>query len=106
LHCISMRKRTLPVGVTESKTEPWFRYSRGQHGAARYFYYGRKRSKAAVRKEVVAYATRENKKWTPKIAAPRIGGKTTSNKSGVVGVSIKTEKGRTRGSAYYYWWAR
>jgi hypothetical protein len=101
-----MRKRNLPVGVTESRTEPWFRYSRGQHGKPRYFYYGRKQTKAAARNEVVAHATRENKKWTPKIAAARKGRKTKSNTSGVVGVSIKVEKGRVRGSKYRYWWAR
>ncbi|MGH7943484.1 MAG: hypothetical protein ACREH8_11010 [Opitutaceae bacterium] len=101
-----MRKRKLPVGVTESKTEPWFRHSRGQHGKARYFYYGTKKSKAEARDEVIAYATRENKKWTPKITAARKGRKTKSNRSGVVGVSIKVEKGRVRGSRYRYWWAR
>jgi hypothetical protein len=96
----------MPIGVTESKTEPWFRYSRGQHTKPRYFYYGAKRSKAAARAEVLAYATRENKKWTPKINAARKGRKTKSNRSGVVGVSMKTEKGRARGSRYRYWWAR
>lgn len=101
-----MKKRTLPVGITESRTEPWFRYSRGQHAKATYFYYGKTQKKAAARKEAVAYALRQNKKWTPKIAAARIGRKTRSNRSGVVGVSIKTEKGRARGSRYYYWWAR
>lgn len=101
-----MKKRTLPVGITESKTEPWFRYSRGQHSKPTYFYYGTKRKKAEARQEAIAFATRQNKKWTPKIAAARIGRKTRSNRSGVVGVSIKTEKGRVRGSHYYYWWAR
>jgi hypothetical protein len=101
-----MRKRKLPIGITESRTEPWFRYSRGQHVSPRYFYYGAKQSKAAARAEVIAYATRQNKRWTPKIEAARIGRKTRSNRSGVVGVSIKTEKGRKRGSRYRYWWAR
>lgn len=101
-----MSKRKLPVGVTESRTEPWFRYSRGQYAKARYFYYGAKSTKAETREKVIAYATRENKKWTPKIAAARKGRITKSNKSGVVGVSIKTEKGRTRRSSYRYWWAR
>jgi hypothetical protein len=101
-----MRKRTLPIGVTESRTEPWFRHSRGQHGKARYFYYGTKQTKAEARAEVVAFALRENKKLTPKIIAARRGRTTKSNRSGVVGVSIKIEKGRTRGSHYRYWWSR
>jgi hypothetical protein len=101
-----MKKRYLPVGITESKTEPWFRYSRGQHSKPTYFYYGKSESKAAARKKAVALALRENKKWTPRIAAARVGRKSRSNRSGVVGVSIKTEKGRVRGSHYYYWWAR
>jgi hypothetical protein len=102
----SMRKRKLPLGVTESRTEPWFRYSRGQHGKPRYFYYGSKRTKNEARQAVVALATRENKVWTPKIIAARKGRRTKSNTSGVVGVSIKLEKGRVRGSRYRYWWAR
>lgn len=101
-----MRKRTLPVGITESRTEPWFRYSRGQHAKPKYFYYGVKNSKAEARAEAITYALRENKKWTPKIAAARIGRMSKSNTSGVVGVSIKKEKGRKRGSVYSYWWAR
>jgi hypothetical protein len=101
-----MKKRALPVGITQSRTEPWFRYSRGQGGPAEYFYYGAKRSKARARAQAVAFANRENKKWTPKIEAARMGRKTKSNRSGAVGVSIKTEKGRTRGSRYYYWFAR
>ena len=101
-----MRKRTLPIGVTESKTEPWFRHSRGQYGKARYFYYGAKKTKADARAEVVAFALRENKKLTPKIIAARRGRTTKSNRSGVVGVSIKIEKGRIRGSRYRYWWSR
>jgi hypothetical protein len=101
-----MKKRTLPVGITESKTEPWFRYSRGQQTKPTYFYYGTKVKKAAARREAIAFATRQNKKWGPRIAAARIGRKTRSNRSGVVGVSVKTEKGRERGSKYYYWWAR
>ena len=101
-----MKKRTLPVGVTESKTEKWFRYSRGQYGKPRYFYYGANSTKAEAREKVVAHALRENKTWTPKIAAARKGRKTKSNTSGVVGVSIKIEKGRVRGSRYRYWWAR
>jgi hypothetical protein len=101
-----MRKRTLPIGVTESKTEPWFRHSRGQYGKARYFYYGTKKSKADARAEVIAFALRENKQLTPKIIAARKGRTTKSNRSGVVGVSIKVEKGRIRGSRYRYWWAR
>jgi hypothetical protein len=35
-----VRKRKLPIGVTESKTEPWFRYSRGQLTTPKFFYYG------------------------------------------------------------------
>lgn len=101
-----MRKRKLPVGVTESRTEPWFRFSRGQHAKARYFYYGTKKNKAKARAEVIAYAIRENKKWTPKIEAARKGRITKSNRSGVAGVSIKIEKGRVRGTRYRYWWAR
>ncbi|MEO7319424.1 MAG: hypothetical protein ABIZ56_10585 [Chthoniobacteraceae bacterium] len=101
-----MKKRTLPVGITVSKTEPWFRYSRGQQAKPTYFYYGTKAKKADALKEAVAFALQQNKKWTPKIAAARIGRKTRSNRSGVVGVSIKTEKRRIRGSHYYYWWAR
>ncbi len=101
-----MKKRSLPVGITESRTEPWFRYSRGQHAKATYFYYGKTQKKSEARKEAIAFALRQNKKWTPKIEAARIGRKTRSNRSGVVGVSIKTEKGRKRGSRYYYWWAR
>ena len=101
-----MRKRKLPIGITESRTEPWFRYSRGQYGKPRYFYYGAKMTKAEARDQVVAHALRENKKWTPKIEADRKGRITKSNRSGVVGVSIKTEKGRLRGSRYLYWWAR
>ena len=101
-----MRKRKYPVGITESRTEPWFRYSRGQHGPPKYFYYGTRTSKAEARRKVIAHATRENRKWTPRIAAARIGRLTRSNKSGAVGVSLKTESGRRRGSAYRYWWAR
>ena len=101
-----MKKRTLPVGITESRTEPWFRYSRGQHAKARYFYYRNKTGKAKARAEAVAFALRENKKWTPRIEAARKGRKTRSNRSGVVGVSVKVEKGRVRGSKYRYWWAR
>ena len=103
---LRMKKRTLPIGVTESKTEPWFRHSRGQYGKARYFYYGAKKTKAEARAEVVAFALRENKKLTPRIIAARKGRTTKSNRSGVVGVSIKTEQGRVRGSRYRYWWAR
>jgi hypothetical protein len=108
-HCLTesiMKKRTLPVGITESRTEPWFRYSRGQHAKARYFYYGANASKAKARAEAIAFALRENKKWTPKIEAARRNRKTRSNRSGVVGVSVKVEKGRVRGSRYRYWWAR
>ena len=101
-----MKSRKLPLGITESRTEPWFRYSRGQDGKKVYFYYGKKTRKAAARKKAVAHALRENRKWTSKIEAERKGRKTVSNKSGAVGVSIKTEKGRSRGSRYYYWWAR
>jgi hypothetical protein len=101
-----MRKRTLPIGVTESKTEPWFRYSRGQFTTPKFFYYGAGRSKAEARAQVIALALRENKRWTPKIAAARKGRRTKSNTSGVVGVSIKVEKGRLPGSTYRYWWAR
>jgi hypothetical protein len=79
---------------------------RGQLTKPVYFYYGRKTTKAKARAQVVAHAERENKKWTPKIVAARKGRHTKSNKSGAVGVSIKTEKGRRRGAAYYYWWAR
>lgn len=103
---MDMRKRSLPVGVTESKTENWFRYSRGQLTKPKYFYYGSKRKKAEARAEVIAVALRENKKWTPKIAAARKGRWSKSNTSGVVGVSIKIEKGRVAGSTYRYWWAR
>ena len=101
-----MRKRKLPIGVTESKTEPWFRYSRGQLTTPKYFYYGSERTKAEARAQVIALALRENKRWTPRIAAARKGRRTKSNTSGVVGVSIKVEKGRLRGSTYRYWWAR
>ena len=101
-----MKKRNLPLGVTESRTEPWFRYSRGQHTKPRYFYYGGETSKSKARAKVVALANRENKKWSAKIAAARIGRKTKSNRSGIVGVSIKTEKGRLPRSVYRYWWAR
>jgi hypothetical protein len=101
-----MMKRKLPLGVTESRTEPWFRYSRGQLIKPRYFYYGATRSKAEARAQVVAFAMRENKKWTPKIEAARKGRLSKTNQSGVVGVSIKVEKGRIRGSRYHYWWAR
>lgn len=101
-----MRKRTLPVGITVSRTEPWFRYNRGQHAKPKYFYYGAKHSKAAARAKAIAYALRENKKWSPKIAAARIGRMSRSNTSGVVGVSIKREKGRKHGVVYSYWWAR
>src|SRR5678815_5732801 len=83
-----------------------FRYSRGQHGKPRYFYYGAKKNKAKAQAEVISHATRENVKWTPLIEASRKGRKTKSNRSGAVGVSIKIEKGRTRGSRYRYWWAR
>jgi len=101
-----MKKRKLPLGVTESRTEPWFRYVRGQLVKPRYFYYGATKSKAQARAEVVALAERENKKWTPKIEAARKGRLSKTNQSGVVGVSIKIEKGRVRGSRYRYWWAR
>src|SRR5262245_56522236 len=101
-----MKARTLPVGITESRTEPWFRYSRGQRGEAAYFYYGKTTSKAQARAQAVALGRRETRKGDAKIAAQRKGRKTKSNKSGAVGVSIKTEKGRVRGSYYYYWWAR
>ena len=101
-----MKNRKLPVGVTTSRTEPWFRYSRGQHADPRYFYYGSKKSRARARAEVVAYANRENRKWTPTIAAARVGRMSKSNRSGAVGVSIKTEKGRTPRARYRYWWAR
>jgi hypothetical protein len=101
-----MRKRKLPIGVTESRTEPWFRYSRGQQTTPRYFFYGSKDTKSEARAKVVALAARENNKWTRKIAEARKGRKTKSNTSGVVGVSIKIEKGRQRGSRYRYWWAR
>ena len=101
-----MRKRSLPLGVTASRTENWFRYSRGQLTTPKYFYYGSERTKAEARAEVIALASRENKRWTPKIAAARKGRRTKSNRSGVVGVSIKVEKGRVRGSTYRYWWAR
>jgi hypothetical protein len=101
-----MNRRNLPIGITESRTEPWFRYSRGQDGKRVYFYYGTKTRKAEARKKAVAHALRENRKWTAQSAADRRGRKTASNRSGAVGVSIKTEKGRSRGSRYYYWWAR
>jgi len=101
-----MKNRKLPVGVTESRTEPWYRYSRGQQGQARYFYYGKNSTKARARADAVALANRENEKWTRKIVAARKGRKSKSNRSGVVGVSIKTEKGRLPGTYYYYWWAR
>jgi hypothetical protein len=101
-----MRKRKLPVGVTESRTEPWFRYSRGQHGSPRYFYYGGKRTKAEARDQAIVHARRENRKWDPRIAAARKGRKSRRNTSGAVGVSIKIEKGRRQGSQYSYWWAR
>src|SRR6266545_6500682 len=99
-----MRTRKLPIGVTESRTEPWFRYGRGQLEKPLYFYYGTRKSKSESRAEVIAYAERKNKKWSPKIEAARKGRKTKSNRSGAVGVSIKSEKGRLRGSVYYYWW--
>jgi hypothetical protein len=105
-HVRLMRKRSLPLGVTESKTEPWFRYSRGQLTKPRYFYYGAKRSKAEARAEAVAMALRQNKRWSAKIAEARKDRRTKSNTSGVVGVSIKIEKGRKRGPTYRYWWAR
>ena len=101
-----MRKQKLPVGITESRTAPWFRYSRGQNSTPKYFYYGTRTSKADARAEVISFALRENKRWTPRIEAARKGRKTKSNNSGAVGVSIKTEKGRLRGSTYRYWWAR
>jgi hypothetical protein len=101
-----MKKRNLPVGITVSRTEPWFRYSRGQSAKPRYFSYGTGTTKAKAREAAIAYALRENKKWDPKIAAARKGRKTKSNKSGIVGVSLKTERGRSRGSVYKYWWAR
>jgi hypothetical protein len=101
-----MRKRKLPIGITVSRTEPWFRYSRGQHAEPKYFYYGAKNSKAKAFELAIAHATRENKRVDPKIAAARKGRKTISNRSGSVGVSIKTEKGRKRGAHYRYWWAR
>jgi hypothetical protein len=101
-----VRKRKLPIGVTESKTEPWFRYSRGQFTTPKFFYYGNERSKAEARAQVIAFALRENKRWDPKIAAARKGRLSKSNTSGVVGVSVKVEKGRVRGSSYRYWWAR
>ncbi|WP_414665158.1 hypothetical protein [Horticoccus sp. 23ND18S-11] len=101
-----MRNGKLPIGVTESKTEPWFRYSRGELTKPKYFYYGTERRKKEVRAQVIAFALRENKRWTPKIEAARKGRRTKSNKSGVVGVSIKVEKGRLPGSTYQYWWAR
>jgi hypothetical protein len=101
-----MRNRKLPIGVTESKTEPWFRYSRGELATPRYFYYRAERKKKEVRAEVIAFALRENKRWTPKIAAARRGRRTKSNTSSVVGVSIKVENGRLPGSTYQYWWAR
>lgn len=106
VHTRLMRKRTLPIGVTESKTEPWFRYSRGQLTKPKFFYYGAEHSKAKARALVIAYALRENKHWTPKIAAARKGRRTKSNTSGVVGVSMKVEQGRLPGSTYRYWWAR
>lgn len=101
-----MRNRTLPVGITVSRTEPWFRYSRGQHAKPKYFYYGASSSKAEARADAIAYALRENKKWTPKIVAARIGRMSKSNRSGVVGVSIKREKSQKPGVVYSYWWAR
>ena len=101
-----MRKRNLPIGVTASKTERWFRYSRGQLTTPKYFYYGTERTKSEARAEVRALALRENRRWTPKIAAARKGRRTKSNTSGAVGVSIKVEKGRLAGSTYRYWWAR
>ena len=101
-----MKHRKLPLGVTESRTQPWFRYSRGQHAQPRYFYYGSKGAKAAARRKVIAFANQQNKTWTPKIAAARKNRKSKSNQSGAVGVSIKTEKGRLPRSYYYYWWAR
>lgn len=101
-----MRKRTLPLGVTESKTERWFRYSRGQLTKPKFFYYGTERTKSEARAAVVALALRQNKRWTAKIVAARKGRLSKSNTSGVVGVSIKLEKGRTPKSVYRYWWAR
>jgi hypothetical protein len=101
-----MRKRTLPLGVTESKTERWFRYSRGQLTKPKFFYYGTERTKSEARAAAVALALRQNKRWTAKIVAARKGRLSKSNTSGVVGVSIKLEKGRTPKSVYRYWWAR
>ena len=101
-----MKKRILPIGITESRTEPWFRYSRGQQTTPKYCYYGGATTKSEARAKVIALAKRENKKWTLKIAAARIGRKSKSNTSGVVGVSLKTEKGRSPRSVYRYWWAR
>jgi hypothetical protein len=101
-----MRKRKLPLGVTESRTERWFRYSRGQLTKPKFFYYGTERTKAEARAAVVALALRENIRWTPKIIAARRGRRSKSNTSGVVGVSIKLEKGRAPKSVYRYWWAR
>lgn len=101
-----MRKRTLPLGVTESKTERWFRYSRGQLTTPKFFYYGTQRKKSEARAAAIALALRENNRWTKKIVAARKGRKTKSNTSGVVGVSIKLEKGRKLRSTYRYWWAR
>ena len=101
-----MKARRLPLGITASRTEPWFRYSRGRLAPSTYFYYGGARSKAKARAQAIAHAVRENKKWTPLIAAARKGRRTKSNTSGAVGVSIKTEKGRKRGASYRYWWAR
>src|SRR3954469_23883708 len=101
-----MSTRKLPVGITQSRTEPWFRYQRGLREKPVYFYYGAKKTKAAARAEGVALAERKNKKRTREIEAARKGRKTNSNRSGVVGVSIKTERGRRRGSYYRYWWAR
>jgi hypothetical protein len=101
-----MRKRTLPLGVTESKTERWFRYSRGQVTKPKFFYYGTERTKSEARAAAVALALRQNKRWTAKIVAARKGRLSKSNTSGVVGVSIKLEKGRTPKSVYRYWWAR
>jgi hypothetical protein len=107
LRATHMKARRLPVGITVSRTEPWFRYSRGQHVKPTYFYYGAGgQTKARARAAAIAHALRENAKWTPRIEAARKGRKTKSNTSGAVGVSIKTEKGRSRGSVYRYWWAR
>ena len=100
-----MKKRKYPVGITESRTEPWFRFSRGRFGPPKYFYYGAG-GKADARRRIIAYATHQNRTLTPKIEAARKGRMTRSNKSGAVGVSLKIEPGRRRGSQYRYWWAR